>query len=201
MRLPTPIPATFAGAAVSILEIGILGAKIRHERELDGARGELRFFAGESEVALRCDVVRTTSPGADPSSFGNVSGLRFTAAVGESGDHLRSLLADLVARSLEARHDASAPRIHLRSVDGDRTVRGVDAQFVSFRLEGGLWRRRASLLPEQPPVGFTVARGEDADEMKRLCEVYEASDEEGRRLIRLFAELSVTDALQIPPSS
>ena len=40
---------------------------------------------------------------------------------------------------------------------------------------------------------------EDADEMQRLCSVYEASDDEGRRLIRLFAELSVSDALQIPP--
>ena len=40
---------------------------------------------------------------------------------------------------------------------------------------------------------------EDAAEMQRLCEVFEASDEEGRRLIRLFAELSVSDVLQIPP--
>ena len=35
--------------------------------------------------------------------------------------------------------------------------------------------------------------------MQRLCRVYEASDNEGRRLIRLFAELSVSDALEIPP--
>ena len=52
---------------------------------------------------------------------------------------------------------------------------------------------------EQPSVGFTVARGEDTAEMQRLCRVFEASEEEGRRLIRLFAELSVSDALEIPP--
>ena len=48
-------------------------------------------------------------------------------------------------------------------------------------------------------MGFTVARSTDTDEMQRLCDVYAASDEEGRRLIRLFAELSVSDAMQIPP--
>jgi hypothetical protein len=77
----------------------------------------------------------------------------------------------------------------------------VDAQFLSFRFEHGGWKRRHVFLPEQPAIGFTVARGEDAEEMQRLCEVYEASDDEGRRLIRLFAELSVSDALQIPPRS
>jgi len=63
-----------------------------------------------------------------------------------------------------------------------------------------LWTKRPVFLPEQPSTGFTVAHTSDTDEMQRLCRVYEASDEEGRRLIRLFAELSVSDALAIPPS-
>ncbi len=84
-------------------------------------------------------------------------------------------------------------------VDGDRTVRGRDANFRSYRLDADGWHRRNVFLPEQPAVGFTVTRGEDPEEMQRLCEVYEASDEEGRRLIRMFAELSISEALQIPP--
>jgi hypothetical protein len=151
---------------------------------------------------MRCEVVRTFD--ADHSKYpdaGLMSGLRFLAAIGESGDHLRSMLADLVMRALDRRYDNSATRLRLRTVDGDKTVRGVDAQFLSYRLDSGAWRRRHVFLPEQPVTGFTVARGEDADEMQRLCDVYVASDEEGRRLIRLFAELSVSDALQIPPRS
>jgi hypothetical protein len=84
-------------------------------------------------------------------------------------------------------------------VDGDKTVRGLDAGFLSYRLENGSWQKRHIFIPEQPPTGFTVGRSEDGAEMQRLCLVYEASDEEGRRLIRLFAELSVSDQLQIPP--
>jgi hypothetical protein len=154
----------------------------------------LQFVYGGQPIEMRCEMVRTAGV------VGSlVSGLRFLAAVGASGDHLRDMLAQLVVKTLDERHETSATRLRIRNVDGDKTVRGADAHFLSYRFENGAWRRRHVFLPEQPAIGFTVARGEDAEEMQRLCEVYEASDEEGRRLIRLFAELSVSDALQIPP--
>jgi len=78
-------------------------------------------------------------------------------------------------------------------------VRGRDAAFVCYRYEDGTWHRRHVFLPEQPASGFTVARSEDSAEIQQLCRVYAASDYEGRRLIRLFAELSVSNALEIPP--
>lgn len=202
LRLDNPVPGTFGATAVSIVEVGVLGARIQHGAPLDVARGELRFAYGEYDVAMRCEVVRTFD--ADHARYpdaGLMSGLRFVAAIGDSGDHLRSMLAQLVARALDSRYDGSATRLRLRAVDGDKTVRGADAHFTSYRLENGAWRKRHVFLPEQPAAGFTVAKGEDADEMQRLCAVYEASDGEGRRLIRLFAELSVSDALQIPPSA
>ncbi|HYI12865.1 MAG TPA: hypothetical protein VEK57_27705 [Thermoanaerobaculia bacterium] len=200
LRLESSIPGTFGTTPVSVVEAGVLGARIQHAAPLDVPRGELRFSHDGNEIAMRCEVVRTFN--ADHSKYpdaGMMSGLRFIAAIGESGDHLRAMLAALVMRALEQRYDNSATRLRLRTVDGDKTVRGVDAQFLSYRLESGTWRRRHVFLPEQPGAGFTVARGEDPEEMQRLCTVYAASDEEGRRLIRLFAELSVSDVLQIPP--
>ena len=194
LRLDPPVAATFAGAPVSLAEIGVLGARIVHDDAVPDARGELRFdFRGE-EIAMRCDVVRTVDR-----QGRRESGVRFLAAVGESGDRLRAMLGQIVAGVLSDRHDSSGTLLKMRRVDGDRTVRGSDASFISYRLESGGWKRRSVFLPEQPSTGFTVARGEDADEMRRLCEVYEASEEEGRRLIRLFAELSVSRTLQIPP--
>ena len=202
LRLDASVPATFGTTAVSILEVGVLGARIQHAAPVDTPRAELRFAYDGNEIAMKCEVVRTFE--ADHARYpdaGLMSGLRFVAAIGESGDHLRTMLAQLVSRALQDRHDSSATHLRIRAVDGDKTVRTFDAQFLSYRLENGAWRRRHVFLPEQPALGFTVARGEDAAEMQRLCEVYEASDDEGRRLIRLFAELSVSDALQIPPRS
>jgi len=199
LRLETPLAGTFGEIPVTLVEAGVLGARLLHQDALE-PRAELQFWFEGREIRIRCDVVRTFD--ADPLRYPDsrlVSGLRFRAAIGESGDHLRVMLAQLVSRAIESRHDASATRIRLRAVDGDRTVRGADSNFLSYRLESDGWRKRNVFLPEQPAVGFTVARGEDAEEMQRLCDVYVASDDEGRRLIRLFAELSVSDALQIPP--
>jgi hypothetical protein len=194
LRLETPIPGTFGSTPVQILEAGVLGARIHHDAPLSIDRGELHFEYEGHALAMKCEVARVIE-----SDHGYMSGLRFLAALGESGDHLRLMLARLVTRALEERPESSATRIRLRAIDGDKTVRGRDANFLSYRFENGTWRRRHVFLPEQPNVGFTVARGADPDEMQRLCIVYEASDDEGRRLIRLFAELSISDALQIPP--
>jgi len=197
-RLPleVPVQGTFGEVPVTVVDVGILGARIEHETPFAEPRGELQFPFGGNQIGMRCDVTRTTGEGTSL-----VSGLRFLAAVGDSGDHLRDMLTRLVVSTLQTLHDASATRLRIRAVDGDKTVRGTDANFLSYRFENGTWRKRHVFLPEQPALGFTVARYEDAAEMHRLCEVYEASDEEGRRLIRMFAELSVSDVLQIPPRS
>jgi hypothetical protein len=189
LHLDTPLDGTFAGGPVSIVEMGVLGAGLQHDAPLPAKHGELNFSFEGGHVSMRCEVVRTVND--------HYSGLRFVAAVGDSGDHLRRILATLVLKAFEARRDA--PTEPLATVDGDRTVRGTDAQFLCYRLEHGTWHRRRVFLPEQPTVGFTVARSEDSEEIQRLCRVYAASDDEGRRLIRLFAELSVSSALEIPP--
>ena len=169
LRLDPPIPGTFASTSVQILEVGVLGARVQHEKPIDPVRGELHFQHGEHDIGMRCEIVRTVPPDrAKYAGSGYESGMRFVAAVGDSGDRLREMLAQLVVKALEVQHDSSATRLRLRVVDGDKTVRGVDAQFLSYRLENGAWRKRHVFLPEQPPVGFTVARGEDIEEMQRL---------------------------------
>lgn len=194
LRLDPPLPATFGNVPVTIREVGVLGARLQHLEPLETPRTELRFNHNGVDIAMRCEMVRRVGP--------DQTGVRFLAAIGDSGDRLRAMLAQLVENALRERNESSATKLHIkRAVDGDKTIRGVDAQFVTYRWDHGQWTRRHVFLPEQPSAGFTVARGEDAAEMQRLCEVYEASDEEGRRLIRLFAELSVSHALQIPPKT
>jgi len=200
LNIEPPIPGTLGSTAVSIVEIGVLGSRLHHAEALVETFSELRFSHRSEEVALRCEVIRTMpSKDARYPAAGLESGVRFIAAVGESGDRLRNMLAELVTKIIDSRRRAPMKATGETSIDGDRTVRGADAGFLCYRLDNGVWRRRRVFLPEQPSSGFTVARGEDHTEMQRLCRVYEASDEEGRRLIRLFAELSVSEQLQIPP--
>ena len=61
-----------------------------------------------------------------------------------------------------------------------------------YTLEEGAWNRRTSLLPDQPPNGFTIAPSESSDNVDLLCRTFERGDAETRRLTRMFAELSVS---------
>jgi hypothetical protein len=193
LSVQPPIPGTLGQHPVSIHEIGVLGARVKHEDDFDSDQLDLHFTYAGQRIEMRCQVVRTAGGGAE-------SGLRFVAAIADSGDKLRDMLGILVGKEIDRRRTSPGREpLPSHTVDGDNTVRGADAGFLTYRFENGHWIKRAVFLPEQPSTGFTVARTSDSDEMQRLCRVYEASDEEGRRLIRLFAELSVSDALAIPP--
>ena len=196
--LNQPVSGMLGDAPVTVMEMGILGARVRHAEPLASEYQELSFQRQGNTIRMKCEVVRTMKAG---DAAGNMlqSGLRFLAAVDDSGDHLRAMLGDLVSRELELRRLTPAQPVAVELIDGDNTVRGKDASFLSYRFERGGWTKRRIFLPEQPASGFTVAGAEDVSEMSRLCRVFEASDEEGRRLIRLFAELSVSELLQIPP--
>jgi len=196
LLLDPPLPATLGVSPVSLMEIGVLGARVLHGEPLGEEHADLHFSWNDAEIAIKCGIVRTFS-GRDAHG-GLQSGVRFLAVIDDSGDRLRAMLAELVVRALETRRGGGGVQAS-DMIDGDRTVRGRDAAFLCYRLEAGTWHRRRVFLPEQPASGFTVARTEDSEEMQRLCDVYAASDDEGRRLIRLFAELSVSNALEIPP--
>lgn len=195
IRIDPPIAATFAMAPVSLVEAGVLGARVHHSALFTEKLAYLRFAHDGHQLTLRCGVVRTI-PNEDGETFS--SGLRLLAAVGDSGERLRKMLSDLVSRELDTRK--GGPMLPISApIDGDRTVRGTEAGYLALRLENNEWHKRRIFLPEQPPLGFTVARNIDNDEIQRLCQLYQSSDEEGRRLIRAFAELSVGAALQLPP--
>jgi hypothetical protein len=201
LTLQPPIPGTLGVITVSILEIGVLGARLQHVEPLDVDYAELRFSHRGHELELKCEVVRTAAGVSKQPGAGLESGVRFVAAIGESGDRLRDMLAELVTKELDKRRTSPGTTpLPAHGVDGDKTVRGADAGFLCYRFENGRWNKRAVFLPEQPSVGFTVTRSSDSEDIQRLCRVFEASDEEGRRLIQLFAELSVSDALAIPPA-
>src|SRR5437667_849249 len=122
LRLDPTVPATLGDVAVSILEIGVLGARVRHSDPIGKEYAELYFSHTGKNIGMRCEIVRTIN---------NESGLRFLAAIDESGDKLRSMLADLVTHEFQVRRNMPANSIpaNALSVDGDRTVRGADAAF------------------------------------------------------------------------
>jgi len=195
LQLDTPISGRFNDLAVDIIEVGVLGARILSEAELsEGAEGALQFEWMGVAIELDCRVMRSINAAPEP---GFESGVRFARAIGESDRKLRDLLADQTRARLSRYYEAlrDMPEIEF---DDDETIRSKDAGFVTYYMQDGEWHKRYSMLPDQPESGFTVAIGEDEIEMKRLRQAYEEADTDGMHLIRLFAELSIAEAMGIP---
>ena len=196
LTLGEPVSARLDGQDVKLLEIGILGARIRHGFPILGKMtGLLSFPWRGKSIELDCVVVRTSPAAADGQQQ---SGLQFSRARGVSDELLRDMLSEKVRPVLEARR-SDPGSIPIHDIDADVTIRPRDAGYFCYRLESGQWQKTRAFLPEQPAVGFTVAKHENAREIERLCRAYQNADAEGRRLIRLFAELSVSEAMHLPP--
>lgn len=200
LKLAKPILAMMDGANALILDIGMAGAFLEHYGPTEpGKTFHLTFRWQGADVEFRCEVVRTTvvrRPAGDGKSQLSHTGVHFTEAVGESAARLQDLIATFVGRILAAqRANAAGDEDHeesgaiLESLGAARRKRSRG--YVSYRLRDARWWRVPTESPVQPEDGFTVADWEDEAELETLCRTYEASDDEGRQLIRLVAELSV----------
>lgn len=214
LKLAQPLAAQFGLRAVKVIEIGVPGARIEHEGPIkSNTSASLSFVWAGEPIELEAELVRSTIAKASPSLLGTPdnpaagahaiyhSGLHFLNAIGTSGHKLRNMLSESVRRLLEVRRIETAARDYKENEQGEEeeeTLRTRDFGFISYILEDGIWKKRRMFLPDQPHIGFTVAASEDKEELTRICRAYEQADEEGRRLIRLFAELSVSEALNIP---
>lgn len=200
LRLANPILASMDGANALILDIGMAGAFVEHYGTVEpGRQFRLSFRWHGEDVEFRCEVVRTAvvrQPAGDGKSALSHTGVHFLESVGDSAARLGDLIATSVGRILAAqRANAAGDENHatgaavLAGLGGARRKRTHG--FVSYRLKGDSWWRVPTDSPRQPEDGFTVAAWEDEAELATLCRTYEQADDEGRRLIRLVAELSV----------
>ena len=202
LHLAKPILALMDGQNALILDVGVGGAYLEHYGAFaPGTQFKLLFRWKGQDVEFLCEVRRSrvVRAGGDNMSVVSHSGVRFVEADGESDARLNDMMATFVGRVLAAQRanasgDLDTPdALQLSQLGGARRAR--TRGWVAFRLVNGRWKRELAPSPAQPPDGFTVAAYEDEDELATLCKTYEAADEEGRRLIRLIAELSARSAI------
>lgn len=174
LNLTEPVEGAFGGVPLRIAEVSARGVLAETEAPLQaGARGIVRFRWRGDDVEAGAAVVWCE---------GGRAGFRFD----EISATLRRLLEESVAEVLRGR-------------GGDEPVAVVDDGefpaadvFVTYTVDDGVWTRRTSLMPDQPPDGFTISSSEPQENIDLLCRTFAHGDAETRRLTRLFAELSVT---------
>jgi hypothetical protein len=193
LRLAKPILALLDGQNALILDIGVAGTFVEHYGTFEpGERFALLFRWKGEDVEFLCEVRRSEVARGSGDSTVSHTGARFVQQIGRSEERLQDMMATFVGQVLAAQKaNAGATKetdSMLSQLGGARRARTKG--YMLYRFAKGTWHREPTDSPEQPALGFTVAAYEDEEELETLCRAWEIADEEGRRLIRLVAELS-----------
>lgn len=183
-----------------IVDASLNGLRIAHQGTLPpiGQECLLTFEWEGHPLELRCRVTRSTlhklaKDKNDKSIYH--AGLAIEEARYDSANALRKMISDVVARALDEQK-ANARGIPAKSAQIFQTGKG--SEFLRFEIVNGAWRRTTTTRPEQPANGFTISAEEGRESVDLLCRTFENADAEGRRLIRLLAELSISKVEGIP---
>lgn len=229
IHLPQPIIARLGAAQVVIVDISLLGARIEHTSALAaGSTAKLAFHWEESEISVDCRIVRSRlerfSVGADGLTVYH-SGLEFTNVAGTSKAALKTMIGVFITRALEEQkmnargviphHDVTKMPIFRRG--GQLTANQKDVKeavgssvlpasrvakesgYVCYVLENNAWKQKRTHDPGQPAQGFTISALEDTEQAQLLCDAYARADDQGRKMIQLFAQLSIAEGEGIAP--
>lgn len=214
-----PIPGKLGDLEVVIVDVGVLGSMVEHDEETEKNQiTTLVFYTEAGMVDLEVEVVYTSpKPWKDPDNPHRGqkafhSGIRFRQATGDSDARLRLLIATCARKGLRADQvqkqsanpgapPSPAPDPGDLTLSPFRTRRDASpaSGFDTYRLDGKSWRKRSSALPAQPADGFTVPSSEEDDHIQLLCRTYESASEDGRKMVRALAEVSVSRAKGLPP--
>lgn len=201
--LEEPLSATLGETPVEVAEIGLIGAKLVHAIPLRIGPPFLTFYWRGNEITVECRVIRTERA----LEGRHFTGVEFVQTGEVSGRLIRELIAVAVSRALEelkANSRGERPEtIPFLSNIGlrDDAQRSSTQSFRIFELSPtGEWTEHVSPTPIQPMNGFAVLPTLSDEEIAKLKTTYSEGDPETRRLIRLFAEMSLTeDDRAIPP--
>jgi hypothetical protein len=223
-----PMMARLGATPVVLVDLSLLGARLEHHTPVPSSgSSRLTFRWDEREIVLECRIVRSRlerfSVGSDGLTVYH-SGVEFHDLPEELRGTLKTLIGAFIARALEEQKlnargvmpEHEPAKMPIFSHGGQLTSNGKDraaggsptlpisrvakeSGFVCYQLERGMWRKKRTQDPAQPPNGFTISALEDNAQAKLLCDTYLRADDAGRKMIQLCAQLSIVDGEGIAP--
>ena len=184
---------------VNLLDLSLNGARIVSDARFSpGSDHELTFDWKEHSARVSCKVVRCTlysfakAPG-EKSLY--QSGLRFKETIDDSDRTLREIIGTYVIRALE---EQKANARGLPPLGQYAYIVGKGDRYRRCELVDGKWRRTDTTRSEQPLNGFTISADVAPYYVDLLCQTYQLTDEEGKKLTQTLAQLSISKAEGVP---
>ncbi len=205
-----PRPARFATHEVILTDLGVRGAGVRHHQTiLPNTRGTLRFRLERQYHEVQCELTRSrlelVKQGENTLQIYR-SALRFDAMGQGEEDQIGS-----IREALRRRVERAVRRQQADAFGDPELMSGTDESSGSISVdllaswmetrhfvrcvldETGRWQCDRVEITEQPLNGFTVSAEEGEREIALLKKTWELADEDQRKLIRVFAQLAISD--------
>ena len=194
------IRGAVGAVAVYVLDLSLTGVRVAHQDALPdvGGTSVLTFDWEGRTYSGPCEVRRTTLEKPARSRFEKAlyhSGLLLMKTDAESHRLLREIVQASVLRAVDeqkanARGIPPAAALSFQTGGGD--------EYLRCELRQQSWVKTSTREPQQPDNGFTISTSEPPSKVAMLCRAYELGDPDGRRLIRTFAALSISQSEGIP---
>lgn len=200
--LDPPLPVRLGGMEAELRDLGILGAGITHLAPLPkGFHANL--LIQKERIDLPCTVTRCEAT-PTPNGMSYWSGLEFDFPDAANARALRDLMVREITTAIDEwkknahgelpevldnlpLFDSGGRLVHTRKAMKTRQVQS----YMWHRLMKGKWVESFVLDPAQPLDGFALSADEPVDQTTLLRRAYEISDDQGRTLIRLMAQLAI----------
>lgn len=228
IHLARPLIARLGATQVVLVDVSLLGARIEHHTPLaTGQLAHLAFHWDEEDIEIECRIVRSRlerfSVGADGLTIYH-SGLEFLQLPRTTRAQIKKMIGIFITRALDEQKlnargvvPQSVEHMPIFRYGGQLTANQSDiaetvgssvlptariateSGYICLQLENRMWRKKRTHDPSQPADGFTVSALEDQTQIDLLCQAYEKSDADGRKMIQLFAQLSIAEGEGMTP--
>lgn len=187
------MPATIDLVSVRVIELSVVGFRVEHSDRFPGnlERREIKLNWNSQTMQFACSVVRSTmhqlARRAGEKSIYH-SGIRIEEPIGDSELILRDFIASRIIRALEEQkaNARGIPPLSRYTYQVGKSNRYRRCEFID-----GMWRKTETNRPEQPTAGFTISAEVDPIQIDLLCRTYQVTNEPGRKLTQILAELSI----------
>ena len=194
-----PIPARLSGYPVAMIDLAIGGARLLGTTRVQPAsEHELQIDWEGKMIQLKCVVTRCViqvfATKEDQRSKYEI-GVRITESIGESDRLMHNLIGTFVLKAIEEQRanwsgvPPVGPYVH---------IEGKSGKYRRCQWFNGDWQIAETTRPEQPVNGFTVSAEVPPKYLQMLCDTYQKADDDGRRLTRILAELSINKSEGVP---
>jgi len=194
-----PIPASLSGQPVAVIDLAIGGARLLGTaRVVPASNHELRIEWERETIALKCVITRcviqTFATKPDQKSTYEI-GARIVETVGDADRRVHHLIGAFVMKAIEEQRanwngvPPAGPYVY---------IEGKSGRYRRCQFFNNDWNISETTNPEQPLNGFTVSAEVSPRYLHMLCVTWEKTDDEGKRLTRILAELSINKAEGVP---